>query len=167
VTIRLHPEESLPDDRGQTRRQFCAYSCQAATLLAVGALAGCGGGPTAPSPVSNAQQLPSLSGTVNGRNVTLTVDGSSPVASVGGVASVQSSLGQFLIARVSSDAFIALTSMCTHDACTITGHSGSDFVCPCHGSTFTNTGAVINGPATRALPQFPTTFDGTVLTVTV
>jgi Rieske Fe-S protein len=167
VGITLHVQQSASDERGQTRREFCAATCQAASLLAIGALAACGGGPTAPSTVVNAQQLPSVSGTVSGRTISVTVDGNSPVAAVGGVASVQTSLGRYLIARVSSDGFMALTSMCTHDACTISGHNGSNFVCPCHGSTFTSSGAVINGPASRALQQYPTTFDGSVLNVTV
>lgn len=167
MTIGLRVEEPSADDRVPTRRQFCSYTCQVASLLATGALAGCGGSPTEPSNVSNAQQLPSLSGTVTGRTIAVTVDGSSPVATVGGVASIQTSIGRYLIARVSSDTFVALTSMCTHDACTINGHNGSDFVCPCHGSVFTSNGAVVNGPATRALQQYPTTFDGTVLSVMV
>jgi Rieske Fe-S protein len=167
VTIKLHVAKSPSEERVQTRRQFCAYTCQAASLLAMGGLAACGGSPSAPSTVVNAQQLPSVTGTVSGRTIAVTVDGGSPVAAVGGVASVQTSLGRYLIARVSSDSFVALTSMCTHDACTISGHNGSDFVCPCHGSTFTSSGAVINGPATRALPQYPTAFDGTTLNITV
>ena len=153
----------------QTRREFCTYSCRAVTVLAAGSLAACGhSSPTSPSSV-NASLLPSVSGSVTGRTITITVDSASPVASVGSAASVQTSLGRFLIARTSQSTFTAVTATCTHQACTITGfdEGEEEFVCPCHGSRFTTGGAVVTGPAQRALQQFATTFDGTVLTVTV
>jgi Rieske Fe-S protein len=51
-------------------------------------------------------------------------------------------------------------------ACTITGRSGQDFVCPCHGSAFDSSGRVLNGPAPANLPRFQTQFAGNVLTIT-
>jgi Rieske Fe-S protein len=110
--------------------------------------------------------LAALNGTVSGGGVTLTVDAASPLASVGGAALVQSSRGSFLVARVSQDGFSAVTATCTHQACTITGFSGSRYVCPCHGSNFDTSGRVLQGPAVNALRQFPTAFANGVLTIT-
>ncbi len=47
----------------------------------------------------------------------------------------------------------AISSVCTHRACDI-GWNGQEKVwdCPCHGSRFTPTGAVIRGPAAAPLP---------------
>ncbi len=50
----------------------------------------------------------------------------------------------------------AFSAMCTHQGCTVGGVANDVIVCPCHGSRFdASTGAVINGPATRPLPQVP------------
>jgi cytochrome b6-f complex iron-sulfur subunit len=64
---------------------------------------------------------------------------------------VRSSGGAFLVSRTAQDTFTALTSTCTHEACTITGFDGSAYICPCHGSRFNTTGRVLNGPATTSL----------------
>lgn len=147
-----------------TRREFCAYACRGASLLAAGVVTACGGSPTSPS---NATPLSAVSGTVNGRTVSVSIDGAAALASVGSAAILQTSLGTFLVARTGQDTFSVLTATCTHEACTVTGFSGSQFVCPCHGSQFTTTGAVVNGPATRSLQSFAAQFSGGVLTFSV
>ena len=55
----------------------------------------------------------------------------------------------------------------THEACTITGFQHQTFVCPCHGSHFNTSGGVLNGPATRSLPQFSTQVAGGVPTISM
>jgi len=149
----------------QTRREFCASACRGASLLATGLLTACGGGgsPTSPSG-GGAPQLSSVSGTVSGRTVSVSIDGSAALASVGSAAILQTSLGTFLVARTSQESFSVLTAICTHQGCTVTGFSGSQFVCPCHGSQYTTSGAVANGPATRPLQSFPTQFSGGTMT---
>ena len=51
------------------------------------------------------------------------------------------------------------SASCTHQGCTVEAVK-SDLACPCHGSAFNGfTGAVINGPAERALKKYVTVQD--------
>jgi cytochrome b6-f complex iron-sulfur subunit len=154
-----------PQSPVSTRREFCVRTCQAVSLLTLGAaFQACGGSPTSPS---SAPALPSVSGTLVNRNLSITIDSSSPLAAVGGAATVQASTGTYLIARTSQSAFTALTAVCTHQGCAVTGFANSLYVCPCHGSEFSTSGAVVQGPAASSLRQFPTTFANNVVTVSV
>jgi Rieske Fe-S protein len=147
----------------QSRREFCVHACRVGSLLAIGAVTGCGGkSPAGPS--TNAPPLPSVTATVSGRVVSVTIGAGSPLTAVGSAATAATSLGTFLIARTASDAFVALTAICTHEGCTITGFDGGQYVCPCHGSRYSTTGSVTNGPAARSLQQFSTQFANDVLT---
>lgn len=152
----------------QSRREFCTRTCSAAALAALGGvLQACGGGgsPTSPGTGGNAAALPSVNGSVSGQSVTVPVGAGSPLAATGSSALVRSSLGDFLVARTSADAFVALTAVCTHENCTITGVSGQIFVCPCHGSRFDQGGGVVSGPARTSLRQFGTQLASDVLTI--
>jgi Rieske Fe-S protein len=155
----------------QTRREFCAQACQMASAAAVATLlqacGGGGGGITGGSLPSNVPALPTLSATAASGGVTLNIDASSPLASVGGGAIVQSPSGLFLVAHTAADTFTAVSATCTHESCTITGFTGQAFVCPCHGSRFSTSGVVQNGPATRSLRSFATRFASNVLTISV
>lgn len=148
-----------------TRRTFCVQACQAASCLALGTLAAaCGGGGSSPS---NVPQLTTVNGSVSGTTVQVQIDSSSPLASVGGAAMVRSSSGAFLVARTAQESFSALTTVCTHETCTITGFDNSNFVCPCHGSRFSTTGRVVNGPASAPLRSFATSFSNNLLTISL
>ncbi len=161
----------------RSRREFCAGACQVASGAALTALvSACGGGgtsPTSPTPgpgggssSPGVSQLTSLNGSVVGGGVQVQAT-SGPLAAVGGAARVQSTAGSFLVTRTGQDSFTAVTAICTHEACTITGLSGSTYVCPCHGSRFTSGGQVLNGPATVSLQAFATSFSGGMLTIAV
>src|SRR5439155_24682518 len=108
----------------------------------------CGGSATSPS---SAPALTVVGGSVGNGAVLVTVDSSSPLASVGGAALVQATAGNFLVARTAQDAFVALTAVCTHEGCTITEYQNSTYVCPCHGSQYSTSGRVLMGPAAVAL----------------
>jgi len=59
-------------------------------------------------------------------------------------------------------ALLALDLACTHLGCTVTATPGG-FACPCHGSRFSPTGAVLAGPASRSLrPLHVVAADGAV-----
>jgi cytochrome b6-f complex iron-sulfur subunit len=148
-----------------TRREFCLRTCQAVSLLTLGAVVpACGGSSTSPS---SAPALPSVSATLVGRTLTITVDAASPLAAVGGAATVTASTGTYLVARTAQSACTAVTAVCTHEGCAVTGFANSRYVCPCHGSEFSTSGAVVQGPASSSLRQFPTTFDNNVVTISV
>ncbi|MFN4144191.1 MAG: ubiquinol-cytochrome c reductase iron-sulfur subunit [Runella sp.] len=65
-----------------------------------------------------------------------------------------------IIARTLQGAFIAVSQACTHEGTRVNFNStNSTFVCPSHGSIFTERGEVQRGPATRPLTVFRTSFD--------
>ena len=111
--------------------------------------------------------LPIINASVAAGAIAITVDASSPLAAIGKAALVQTSSGNFLVARTAQDSFTALTAVCTHEACTVTGFDNQIYVCPCHGSQYSTSGAVVKGPAPDALRQFATRFANNVLTITV
>lgn len=111
--------------------------------------------------------LPTINAVASSGAITLTIDAGSPLATTGGAALLNTSLGSFLVARTAQDTFTALTAVCTHEQCTVTGFQNQLYVCPCHGSQYTTSGSVARGPATRALREFATRFANNVLTITV
>lgn len=71
-----------------------------------------------------------------------------------------------IIAKTSAGALIAVSSLCTHQAVTIEfQNTNNRFYCSGHGSTFSTTGAVTNGPATTALKAYKTALSGSLLRV--
>lgn len=147
----------------ENRRAFCK---RAASLAMLGPLATLVDGCSSPtSPGGSASQLPVVTGTRSTAGVAVTVDSASPLAAVGALTLVQTSSGDFLVAHTAQNTFSALSATCTHQVCTITGFSNSDFVCPCHGSTFDTNGRVVAGPAPAPLHQYPTQFANGVLTI--
>lgn len=63
------------------------------------------------------------------------------------------------------DDFLALSLVCTHLGCTV-AVTPAGILCPCHGSRFDRSGAVLEGPATRPLPRLPVEVRGERLIVT-
>src|SRR5207245_1688783 len=123
-------------------------------------LQGCGGSTTAPS---NIPQLSTIAGGVSGRTVTVTVDAASPLSGVGNAVIVSNALGAFLVSRTGQTTFSVLTATCTHEGCAVTGFQNAKYVCPCHGSQFNTTGAVLSGPASLPLRQFASQFNDPTL----
>jgi cytochrome b6-f complex iron-sulfur subunit len=116
---------------------------------------------------SGSTTLPTINASATAGVLTLTIDVASPLSAVGSAALVQSTAGNALVSRTAQDTFTAVTAVCTHEACTVTGISGQIYVCPCHGSEFSTSGGVVKGPAASPLRQFSTRFVGNVLTVTL
>ncbi len=58
-----------------------------------------------------------------------------------------------VLVRGEGGAVHGLSAICTHQGCTVGSIQSGIITCPCHGSEFNaQTGAVIQGPATRPLP---------------
>ena len=70
------------------------------------------------------------------------------------------------VLQLQAGQFTALDAVCPHQGCTVEFVSPSDgFACPCHGSAFTASGGLINGPAPTGLTAVPVTVqDGQVRT---
>lgn len=107
---------------------------------------------------------------VAGGKVVIAVSAFPSLATPGGSITGQpKGLGDVLIvARVDMSTVIALSAVCTHAACNVNySPSGGDFVCPCHGSTFTAAGAVVKGAAPSPLKKYAVSFDGQTITISV
>ena len=85
------------------------------------------------------------------------------LGSVGGYALVG---GKTIVFRTGDSKFLALSLVCTHKKCEVE-YNGSDFECPCHGSTYSKTGKVTNGPATKNLRTYKTTYSADDNTLTI
>ena len=127
-------------DNCVNRREFLAKSALAAAALAVQA---CGDGQIGPSEAS------------------VQVGGAIDVADFPGLATIGTLVpvgGSRAVIRTGAATFNAFSMVCTHEGCE-TNVQNNRFECPCHGSIFSNGGAVIQGPATRPLDVIPVTFD--------
>ena len=111
-----------------------------------------------------ASPLGTVPGRLAGSTVQVTV-ANSALANVGGAALVESNAGVFLLSRPGESAFTAVEAVCTHEGCTVNGAAGDIYVCPCHGSRYSRTGQVVNGPARANLRQYSSSFANGVVTI--
>jgi len=71
-----------------------------------------------------------------------------------------------IVAQTLSGQYIAVTQACTHEGATVTYDKNADhFYCPSHGSVFSDSGAVINGPAGSPLKEYNVSVSGSTLHV--
>jgi Rieske Fe-S protein len=83
---------------------------------------------------------------------------------VGGTASATIDGQQLLLSQPTAGTVHCFSAICTHQGC-IVAAAAKDFECPCHGSVFSETGAVMNGPAVVPLNKVPVKVsDGNVVT---
>src|SRR5688572_5238391 len=104
-----------------SRRDFCAHAISLVTVSTL--IQGCGGGGSPTSPGGggggNVPSLPTINGNAAGNSVTITVDGSSPLAAAGSAALVTAGGNSYLVTRTGQDSFNAFTAICTHEQCTV------------------------------------------------
>lgn len=60
--------------------------------------------------------------------------------------------------KIGADDYVASLLKCIHRGCEL-NVGGNIYSCPCHGSEFTTTGEVLEGPAEQQLKTFKTTTD--------
>jgi len=133
-----------------------------ASLAALATACGGEGSPTGPS----ATDLNVIQGQFANARVRVTTTGTA-LATVGGAARVESNAGLFLVSRTGDTTFTVIDGVCTHEGCTITGATTTEYVCPCHGSRYTRTGQVQAGPARANLRQYANTFADGVVSIAV
>ncbi|MGF7081332.1 ubiquinol-cytochrome c reductase iron-sulfur subunit [Mucilaginibacter sp. UYCu711] len=141
--------------------------------LGIGALAVCMGSCLAACSKSGNAAPSNNNGNSNGSSnkppasgTTITTDLSSSLTSVGdskvsdGVIIVRIATGN------TASAFTAVQVACTHEGTAIGYNSSQNlFICPLHGSIFSKSGAVVQGPANTALKQYTVTITNNMLTV--
>ena len=74
--------------------------------------------------------------------------------------------GDIIVIRTGENTYVALSKICTHEGCTV-GYDPSNNLlpCPCHGSVYAISGAVINGPAQNSLHIYTVSKQGDMLTI--
>lgn len=102
----------------------------------------------------------------------ITVNNNSVVIDLSQVATLNNTGGWILIVEArmlvvnTGGSFSSLTSVCTHSGCDRSwSFSNNQFLCSCHGSRFTTTGTVVQGPATQPLTAFSNSRSGNTLTI--
>jgi Rieske Fe-S protein len=73
---------------------------------------------------------------------------------------------QVIVAQPSAGHYVAFSASCTHACCFVTFQK-TEFVCPCHGSTYDLNGQVTGGPAPAALPKLSVCADECAVYVTI
>src|SRR6185436_18597622 len=58
-----------------------------------------------------------------------------------------------VVLALGDNRFSVVSPICTHRGCTV-DVQGQHLVCPCHGSTYDRSGAVLRGPAERPLRRY-------------
>ncbi|NQU55143.1 MAG: Rieske (2Fe-2S) protein [Bacteroidetes bacterium] len=105
---------------------------------------------------------PDNGGGTNNTIVDLGQTAYSALGTVGGSANK----GNIIIIRTGDTSYIALSNVCTHQQCTVGyNHGTTELICPCHGSKYSTSGAVTNGPAPTSLKKYTVTKDGNSLKI--
>lgn len=130
------------------RKEFISLVGMSAGALLLGCVSSCKKEDATPATVDFTLDL-SLA-----ENIALNTNGGSRIVS--GV----------IVAKTLAGNYIAVSSACTHQGTTVNFDSANNrFNCPNHGSNFSTTGTVLNGPASTALKQYTVTLTGTSLRV--
>ena len=72
-----------------------------------------------------------------------------------------------IVVNTGTNGFVALSASCTHQGTQVSFNSKSNNLqCPSHGSVFSLTGSVVEGPAVVALKSYTVNKAGNILTIT-
>lgn len=74
--------------------------------------------------------------------------------------------GGIIVAYTLASTYVAVSQACTHEGVTINyDKTNKQFWCPSHGAKFSESGAVVLGPASLALKQYTTILTGNSLRI--
>lgn len=143
------------------REEFLSKLGIGALAVCMGScLAACSKGGDATPSNNNGNTNPPPGGT------TIAADLSSSLTAIGDTKVSNGVIIVRIAAGNTASSFTAVQVACTHEGTAINyNNSQSLFICPLHGSIFSKTGAVVQGPATTALKQYPVTITNNTLTV--
>lgn len=90
----------------------------------------------------------------------------SELTSVGGAMVVGIGRDTVAVIRSSETEVTALSDVCTHEGCTMDyDASASQLTCPCHGSVFSLSGTVLQGPARSPVKVYTASLASNVITI--
>ncbi|MCG6496653.1 Rieske (2Fe-2S) protein [Kitasatospora sp. A2-31] len=144
-----------PESPAASRRTVL---CGAAAVLAAGgtvALSGCASGGSATTAKASAPATPKEP----------VVVGPAADVPVGGGKVYREK--KIVVTQPSAGQYEAFSAVCTHAGCVVDKVEDQLIKCPCHGSSFNmSTGARVEGPAIKPLPEYQVAVDGGNLKVT-
>ena len=155
-----------------SRREFFIKSAGAIVVVSSSGLissivTSCSNNSTGPA---NTTPLSTIQGTVANNEIAVAI-ASSPIENKSTRALVlyNNGSGAILVEHNSDDTYKALSGICTHQSCVVSGFddNSSRFVCPCHGSQFDLNGNVAQGPANRSLAEYNTRVENNSLIITL
>jgi Rieske Fe-S protein len=100
-------------------------------------------------------------------NVNFTVDLGNEIKNIGDSVTKSGVIVVRLAQGNAIGSFTAVQVACTHQGTAINfNNAQGNFICPNHGSQFTTSGTVLNGPATTNLKKYTIAISGSTMTVT-
>jgi Rieske Fe-S protein len=139
------------DDTDRSRRAFlgqCAFALEAAAIGAIALpFSSCGASRVATQEIGDNRIRTTIA--------LLVADGMSQILDREGPDG-----HGIVVVRESAESFAAFSMKCTHKGCEIEPPDDDGImVCPCHGSRFDRSGAVVSPPAKTPLKRYATTLD--------
>ena len=133
-----------------------------AAVCAGCSLVSCGGKSSNPGPSTGNATPPPTKGSGN----LFSADLNTQLPNIGDSIVQQGVILVRISAGNTAGAFTAVQVACTHQGNSIGYNAGQGiFICPAHGSEFSKTGAVVQGPAALPLQKYTVTITGSTLTV--
>lgn len=143
-----------PETNLERRLMLRGVVAGGAVLAAGSALAACGSDPAA----SNASVEPSTPDAGSGGDGGEVLVSAQKVPEGGGI--ILDAL-EVVVTQPTAGQFVAFSSICTHQGCSVAEVTDGTINCPCHGSKFSvEDGSVVAGPAPAPLPAIAVTVDG-------
>lgn len=150
------------------RREFCLGASHALTLAMVaGGVTGCSGNPMgADFDRDDGVRMAAFPGNFVNGSMTATPEVMAALANPGASVLISHTPAWIVVSRLTQDQFAAVSALCPHEGCTVDRIAERTLICPCHGSAFTQEGALVQGPAGEGLVGKGASFADGVLTIT-